>query len=161
REEIGHVRLLEVAEKEDGGARSEHVGREPAGRAELGQKIVRARDGPGDELGKESHEREEGQKRTLGRAAPVVDVDDIAELLQRVEGKADGKRELQEGELRRAPQDPDDVVQSGREKPEVFEERELADVVDDADRERDLARSPRALAARTFRLLLAIVEDDG
>ena len=66
---------------------------------ELRQKTQRALDRSRDELREEGNVDGELAQVALGRPVPAIDVDRIAERLERVEGNPDGKEDLEHGQL--------------------------------------------------------------
>ena len=55
-------------------------------------------DGAGDELGEEGDIAGEGDEPAGGRAVPPVDVDEVGDSLEGIEGDADGQGDVQVGQ---------------------------------------------------------------
>src|SRR5262249_57271706 len=102
---IGDVGFFDEAQKEDASACAELLGVEAARLGELRQKLAAAHDGPRDELREEGHEGGELERRAAGLQALVVDIDDVGQLLEGVEGDAERKQEMQDRQGR-APAGP-------------------------------------------------------
>jgi hypothetical protein len=113
---------------------------------ELGQELGSADDGPRHELGEECDEGGELEEGAVGRDAPAVDVDGVAEGLERVEGDAHRQHEVEHRRLHRQAHAREAGAHGRHEEVGVLEEAERAQVAHQAQRDQRLAQG-RALGA--------------
>jgi hypothetical protein len=125
---------------------------------ELVQEVLRPLDGPGHELRVEHHEQRIDPEVPLRRLLPSIDLDGVAHRLERVERQPDGQHDAQERQRGVAAGDGDQRVQVLDGEVVVLEEREHADVGDEAhDQEHPPASALRGMDRQPGE----VVDDDG
>jgi len=111
---------------------------------ELGQELLGAHDGPRHQLREEGHEGRELEEAVLRLEAPSVDVDRVAQRLERVEADPDGQDDAQRQRIDAPAELRRERAQAVGEEVEVLEEAQQAEVRRQAGSDE---RSPRALPA--------------
>ena len=99
RDEIREQVLLSQAPEEEPGAALESVEAKHRQRLELRYELRRPHDGARHELREEGDEREVAQRVPDGLLDSPVDVERVAHRLERVEGHADGKQDVERGQV--------------------------------------------------------------
>lgn len=137
----------EVALGEQPGPRGEVIGRDDTLPLDPGREGPRALDRPGHELREEGDEQREVAQARDGGQVPAVDVEHVAEALERVEGDADRQGQPQQVRLDRDPHPRGQRGQAGREEVVVLEQAQHAEVRGQAEAEQAAAH-PAVCPAR-------------
>ena len=111
---------------------------QPRRPVDLRQELGRAHDRAGDELREEGDVEAEADEAAARLEPPAVDVDRVAERLERVEADADGQQDVEDGRIELHPEQREDVPRRGAEEVEVLEDAEEAEVAAEADQQPSL-----------------------
>ena len=146
-EAVREDHLLEQARHDPHRAVLEIGGRGPRHGLELREQALGPHDRPGDELREEGHVEREVEQVVGRPVAPPVDLERVAHRLERVEGDADGQRDVEPRPQRRFRGQQREVRQTAGEEGAVLEVAEQAEVARDA-REHEEAPAPHRGRAR-------------
>ena len=146
RQRVGDDDLLEVPDEDLAEPQQEPAPEERVVPAELREEQAGPDDGPGHELGEERDVGREPEQVPLDLDAPTVQVDRVAQRLERVERDPDREDDRQERRVLREPEKARRPVDAVEEEVEVLEDRQQPQVGHHADRQ------PRLLPPRVVRV---------
>ena len=127
-EVVGDHDLLEQAPDDQLQAAFELAARKRSFALELRQQMRRALDRTRHELREKCHVERVVERIALGRDLAAIDIDDIAQALERVEGNAHRQHDLQRAHVRLEADRVEQVDGFGDEEPVVLEEAEESQV---------------------------------
>src|SRR5271166_432528 len=145
RELVCDDRLLQKAEQKESCAKLDAAPIQAAQSLKLGEKIAGPHNRACDQMREEHKKQHVVEKVAFGRDAPSIDIDDVADGLERVEGDSEGEDDLEKRRVARDTEGSDHWPDEPQQEVRVLEESEKTETHAQAQHEK---RSPQALALR-------------